>query len=151
MVTQVLDVFGGIMAIVPGINLSLIPFQEQSVIFIFMVPARGLFLKIHVMILIIVCMAIFFIALGFILTEYNAKHLLAGYNTMNEAERKKVDLKGLVRFFRRFHIFLGVTFLILGLVSNYLFTETTTRLALLLYPILAYVYLVWQSSKFYKP
>lgn len=52
---------------------------------------------------IIIC--VLFIALAFILTENNAKYLLAGYNTMSPEERKKVDIKGLIAYFKSFLFF----------------------------------------------
>lgn len=70
---------------------------------------------------IIIC--VLFIALAFILTENNAKYLLAGYNTMSPEERKKVDIKGLIAYFKRFFIFLGVSLMIVGLTAGYYLSE----------------------------
>ena len=41
------------------------------------------------MIYVIIGMSVLFVAIGFLVTERNAKYLLAGYNTMSEEERKK--------------------------------------------------------------
>ncbi|MBS9767294.1 MAG: DUF3784 domain-containing protein [Flavobacteriaceae bacterium] len=44
----------------------------------------------------IVLLSVIFIAIGFIVTENNAKYLLSGYNAMSEEERKKVNIKAFV-------------------------------------------------------
>ena len=100
-----------------------------------------------IMLNIIIGMSLFFVALAFLVTENNAKYLLAGYNTMNEENRKKVNIKAYMQFFRRFHIFLGISILIIGLIVQYFFSEMIIGVTLSLYPILAYVYFVWRGSK----
>lgn len=97
---------------------------------------------------IIIC--VLFIALAFILTENNAKYLLAGYNTMSPEERKKVDIKGLITYFKRFFIFLGVSLMIVGLTAGYYLSENNTALIFSFYIIIACIYLVISSQKFYK-
>lgn len=97
---------------------------------------------------IIIC--VLFIALAFILTENNAKYLLAGYNTMSPKERKKVDIKGLIAYFKRFFIFLGVLLMIVGLTAGYYLSEKNTALIFSFYIIIACIYLVISSQKFYK-
>ena len=57
-----------------------------------------------------------FIAIAFIVNENNAKYLLSGYNTMSEEERMKFDIKSYIPFFRNFHIFLGISLLIISLI-----------------------------------
>ena len=95
----------------------------------------------------IIGMSLLFIAIAFIVTEKNAKYLLAGYNTMNEENRKKVNIKAYMQFFRRFHIFLGMSILIIGLIAQYFFSDMIVGVALSLYPILAYVYFIWRGSR----
>ena len=93
-------------------------------------------------------MSLLFFVVGFILTESNAKYLLSGYNTMSEEERKKVDISSFVPYFRKFHIFLGISFLIGGLIGNFLISEVAGGIFLGTYPILAYIYFIWNSRKF---
>ena len=100
------------------------------------------------LVFIIIC--VLFIALAFILTENNAKYLLAGYNTMSPEERKKVDIKGLIAYFKRFFIFLGVSLMIVGLTAGYYLSEKNTALIFSFYIIIACIYLVISSQKFYK-
>lgn len=99
---------------------------------------------------VLIATSLFLLALAFILTENNAKYLLAGYNTMSPEERKKVDIKGLIAYFKKFFIFLGLSFLVVGLAVNHYFSENIVALILCLYPIIAVVYFVVKSQKFYK-
>src|SRR5690606_35963887 len=92
----------------------------------------------------------FFVAIGFIVTEKNAKHLLSGYNTMNEEDRKKVDIKAYIPYFRNFHIFLGISFLVFGTALTYLVSENVGGIFIAVYPILAYIYFTVTSSKYSK-
>jgi hypothetical protein len=102
------------------------------------------------MIYVIIGMSVLFVALGFIVTENNSKYLLSGYNTMNEEDRKKVDIKAYIPYFRKFHIFLGISFLILGTSLTYLINESAGGIFLAVYPILAYIYFIATSSKYSK-
>lgn len=91
-----------------------------------------------------------FIAIGFIVTEHNAKYLLAGYNTMSEEGRKKVNLKSYLSHFRKFHLFLGLSFFLFSAALVYLVGEKAGGIFLSVYPILAYLYFFWRSAKYTK-
>lgn len=95
-------------------------------------------------------MSLLFVAIGFIVTERNAKYTLSGYNLMSEEARKRIDIKSYLSFFRKFHVFLGVTLLILGAALTYLINENVGLIFLVIYPILAYTYLLIASSKYSK-
>jgi hypothetical protein len=97
----------------------------------------------------IIGLSLLFVAIGFSLTENNAKYLLSGYNTMREEDRNKVDIKAYVPYFRRFHIFLGVSFLLIGSPLS-LISENASGVFLGTYPILAYIYFLLGSSKYSK-
>ncbi len=99
---------------------------------------------------VLLIISIFFIVLAFVLTENNAKYLLAGYNTMSPEDRKKVDVKRLIIYFKRFFIFLGVSLMIVGLVTAYYLSEKNTTLIISFYIVIACFYLVISSQKFYK-
>lgn len=88
-----------------------------------------------------------FIGIGFILTKNNARYLLAGYNTMTEQARKEVDIVSLVTFFRRFHLFLGISFIIGGLTLTKVTGTNAGGIFLAVYPILAYIYYFIQSRR----
>lgn len=102
------------------------------------------------MIYLFIGMSLLFIAIGSIVTENNAKYLLSGYNTMKEEDQQKFDIKGYIPYFRKFHLFLGISFLVLGLLLYYWVNEETAGVFIGIYPILAYIYFLWSSNKFSK-
>lgn len=102
------------------------------------------------MIYALIVMSFIFVAVGFMVTEKNAKYILSGYNTMSEDERKKVDLKKYIPYFRKFHIFLGISTLILGAALTHFINENAGGIFLVVYPLLAYVYFTAKSSKYSK-
>lgn len=93
-------------------------------------------------------MSALFVGLSWLVTEKNAKYLLAGYNTMSEADRAHFDLKSYLRFFRRFHLILGISFLLIGLCLHYFSRTSMTGTFISAYPILAYIYFIWKSSRY---
>jgi len=100
------------------------------------------------MLYVLIGMSLLFVAIGFTVTEKNAKYLLSGYNTMGKAGRKKFDIKAYILFFRNFHIFLGISLLILGVVTTCTINENTGGIFIVLYPIIAYLYFLLASSRF---
>lgn len=95
-------------------------------------------------------LSLFFIAIGFIITKRNAKYLLSGYNTMNETQRAKVDIEAYITFFKRFHIFLGISLFIIGATLQYFMNTTVSGIFIGVYPILAYTYLILKKAKYSK-
>lgn len=100
------------------------------------------------MLYVIIGLAILFASLGYLITEKNAKYLLSGYNTMHEEDRKKFDLKAFLNYFKKFHLFLGSSFLILGIFLFYAINETVTSIFMAVYPLSAYIVLAWRSKSF---
>jgi len=98
------------------------------------------------MIYIISGLSILFFVLSFVLTENNAKYILSGYNTMSEEERKKVDLKSVIQSYKSFHIFLAISFFVLGILIYKFMGEAATAMFLGIYPILAYTVFVFRSK-----
>lgn len=99
---------------------------------------------------VLIGMSLFFIAIGFILTENNAKYILAGYNTMSEEDRENVDLKSYVVFFRKFHIFLGLSFFITVSALSHFINNEIGGMFFIVYPFIAYIYFISASRKFSK-
>lgn len=95
-------------------------------------------------------MSLLFIAIGFIVTENNAKYLLAGYNTMSSEERKKVDIRAYISYFKKFHLFLGTSFILIGMLLNYSGFENETSIFIVAYPLLAYIYFIATSTKYFN-
>lgn len=102
------------------------------------------------MIVPILILSAIFIAIAFLVNENNAKYLLSGYNTMSEVERQNFDIKSYIPYFRNFHIFLGVTLLIISLILLYFVNSDWSGIFLGTYPILAYVFFIWKSNQFTK-
>lgn len=102
------------------------------------------------MIVPILILSAVFIAIAFIVNENNAKYLLSGYNTMSEIERQNFDIASYIPYFRNFHIFLGVTLLIISITVLYFVNSDWCGLFLGTYPILAYVFFIWKSNQFVK-
>ncbi|WP_375583983.1 DUF3784 domain-containing protein [Cyclobacterium xiamenense] len=75
---------------------------------------------------------------------------LSGYNTMSEEDRKKVDIQAYVPYFRNFHLFLGISFLIGGIALYFFVSENAGGVFLAFYPIIAYIYFTATSSRFSK-
>lgn len=100
------------------------------------------------MIYYLIGLSLLFVALGFMVTERNAKYFLGGYNTLNKEDRESFDIVAYMRYFRRFHIFLGTTFFVLGSTLTYLINANAGVVFVAVYPILAYGYFVVKSSKY---
>ena len=90
-----------------------------------------------------------YIIIAYLLTEDNAKYLLSGYNTMTHEERKKFNMKAFIPYFKKFHIFLGISTIMLGLLINILINNKASIIALALYSISAYIYFIIKSNRFY--
>lgn len=99
--------------------------------------------------LILLILSSLLILTGFIVTEKNAKNLLSGYNTMTEEERKGFDLKLYIGVFRKFHLFLGISMFVLGVVFSRLIGELGVIIFMVIYPIAAYIFFLWNSRKYY--
>ena len=100
-------------------------------------------------VVILICILSFvFIGVGYLITKKNAPYLLSGYNTMSKEKQEQVDLKGLLRFSKRFHINLGVSQAIIGFTLYYLGYDKGLNLFLSTYSIVAYIYFIWKSAPF---
>lgn|GEM_PF-458350 len=79
----------------------------------------------------------------------NAKFMLSGYNMMSEENRKKVDIHNLVPYIRKFHLFLGISLIAIGVNLTWLFGTLAATLFLAFYPVLAYLHFTIATRKFY--
>lgn len=102
------------------------------------------------MILVLFGMSLVFVAVGYIVTEKNAKNLLSGYNTMSEQERQAFDLKSYIPAFRKFHLFLGISLFVAGAGISILIGDEVAGIFLTAYPLLAYIWFLWIGKKYYK-
>ncbi|MCF0056616.1 DUF3784 domain-containing protein [Dyadobacter sp. CY356] len=94
-----------------------------------------------------ILLSVVFISMGFLVTKDNARYILSGYNTMSEQQRSLVDIDGYLRFFKRFHLFLGISVfaLVIGLG---LFNANFAAVILGTYPLLAYCYFVLKGNRY---
>lgn len=95
-------------------------------------------------------LSLLFIAIGFIVTENNAKYLLAGYNTMSREERENFDIKAYIPYFKKFHIFLGISFFVIGTLLTYFASDDVVGIFTAAYPIAGYIYFFISTRKFTK-
>lgn len=101
------------------------------------------------MIYVIAAISLLFIIIGFVVNEGNAKYLLAGYNTMSEESRKRLDIKAFLPYFRKFHVFLGISLFTLCFILHVYISENLAGIFFAVYPIIAYVYFALTSAKYY--
>ena len=90
-----------------------------------------------------------FVSIGFLVTKNNARYILSGYNMMSEQQRSLVDIEGYLRFFKRFHLFLGISVFIL-VTGISLFNENLAAFILGIYPLLAYCFLTVKGSGYFS-
>ena len=69
----------------------------------------------------VVVISLLYIFIGRYTYEKNAKHLFAGYRGMSKAGREKYDIKGIVKFFKPFISYLGISSMLLYFIISYLF------------------------------
>lgn len=89
-----------------------------------------------------------FISMGFLVTKNNARYILSGYNTMSEQQRSLVDIDGYLRFFKQFHLFLGISVFALVIGAGVV-NANFAAVILGTYPLLAYSYFVIKGNKYF--
>ena len=103
-----------------------------------------------VVVLVLVVLSMIFISIGFILTENNSKYYLTGYWNLSERDREKVDLKNFLIFFKRFHIVLGLSILIIGLILYLFVSKKSVGIFITVFPIIGYLYFYIYQRRFWK-
>jgi len=99
------------------------------------------------MLYVIIGLSILFVLVAFSVTEKNAKHILSGYNTMTKEDQAKFDLPSYISKFKNFHLFLGISMLVIGLALHYFISENAGGIFVGTYPIIAYIYFIWSTGK----
>ncbi|WP_254413054.1 DUF3784 domain-containing protein [Dyadobacter diqingensis] len=87
--------------------------------------------------------------IAFTVTKKNARYLLSGYNTMSESQRAMVDIDGYLHFFKRFHLILSSSLLLLVLLTG-LISKNLAGIIMGTYPLLAYGYFIVKSRKYFS-
>lgn len=103
------------------------------------------------MLIFIVLFSLFMAGVGFIVTPSNARYLLSGYNTMTDEERKSVDIQGYLRFFKKFHLVLGASMLLIGLMIYFIKGPDLAVLSVAVAPIAGYIWFIIKSGKYERP
>lgn len=96
----------------------------------------------------IILFSLVFIGISFIVTEKNAQYLLSGYNTMSKEEKANVDFPALVKFFKKFHLILGISMVVICSIIYQFIDKDWSYLLLAIFPIVAYIFLISQTQKF---
>ena len=92
------------------------------------------------MIYVIIGISLIFGSLTFNLTKVNAQHYLAGNNTMPKEQREQIDIEVYLKMFKKTHIILGLSTLILGIATLLWFGDRIVALFISVYPLLFYGY-----------
>lgn len=95
-------------------------------------------------------LATLFASIGFMVSKSNARYLLSGYNTMSEADRAQVDIDAYLKLFRRFHIGLGLSLLLLGGLAR-IFSRNVSDVLLITIPLVAYAGFSVVAERYFKP
>lgn len=99
------------------------------------------------MLVIAALLSLLFAGIAFIVTKANAPYMLAGYNSMSDQERQKVDLHSYLKFFKRFHLFLAFS-LVSGVYLLSLKNNNWASVFLTIYPLVAYLYFIIKGASF---
>jgi hypothetical protein len=102
-----------------------------------------------IMVYVSLFLGLLFVGIAFLLNKDNAKYLLSGYNTMSEEQRKEFDLVGFLSYFRQFHLFLGISYVLIFLLL-FSFDEDLSGGFIIFYPIVSYLYFILKSRRFYS-
>ena len=102
------------------------------------------------MIYVIIGISLIFGFLAFILTKDNAQYYLAGYNTMSKEQREQIDIEAYLRMFKKIHIILGLSTLILGIATLSWFGDRIAALFISVYPLLFYGYFHFKTYPLFK-
>ncbi|MCF2446046.1 DUF3784 domain-containing protein [Dyadobacter sp. CY345] len=94
-------------------------------------------------------LSVVFSSMAFIVTKSNAKFILSGYNTMSEAQRAFVDIDAYLKFYKQFHLFLGLSVLA-GMLLLEMVDKNLAGVFLGMYPLLAYLYFIVKSQKYFS-
>lgn len=101
--------------------------------------------------ILIAAVAAGFILLAFLLNKKNARYLLAGYNTLSREDQSRFDLDGFLRFFRRFHLFLASSVLIMGYSIDYFTGGIQLFGYLAVYILLSYLFFLIRANRYSVP
>ena len=94
-------------------------------------------------------MSFIFLFVGLIITPKNAPYLLAGFNTLTKEEQQQIKLEDYLRFFRKVHLFLSSSLLLVGLLIKHFMPGDSLLYWVLFYPLLIYLHMIFKSQKYF--
>lgn len=103
-----------------------------------------------IIVFVLIGLCVLFIGCGYLLNEKNAKYYLTGYWDLSKEEQEKFDLKNFLNLFRKFHLFLGCSILVFGLILKFLAGKVIAGIFITAFPVLAYTWLFFTSKKYWK-
>ena len=103
------------------------------------------------MLLIILLMSTFFILMGQVVHARNIGLLLKGNNDPSDSVVFRQKKESFLKVFRTFHVLLGVSFGILGLISHFNFGWRITLNIVVLAPLFAYIFFFYRYEHFFYP
>lgn len=92
------------------------------------------------MIIPILGLGLIFIIIGLWVNKRNAADVLSGYAHLSRQEKEKLDMTRVAVYFRRFHLFLGISTIIIGLSIHAVWGPSASIPFLVLFPLAAYLF-----------
>lgn len=101
------------------------------------------------MIILILVLSAMLATVAFLVTEKNADASLSGYNTLSTAEKQQFDIKAFIPYFRKFHLLLAVSYLLISIFPLFAISSHWAKIFSIAYPLLAYIFFIWKANSFF--
>ncbi|RKE52659.1 DUF3784 domain-containing protein [Sphingobacterium detergens] len=101
------------------------------------------------MITLVLVLSVILATVAFLVTEENADSSLSGYNTLSSTEKQQFDIKAFVPYFRKFHLSLAVSYLLISLFLLFAISSYWAKIFSIAYPLLAYIFFIWKANSFF--
>ncbi|MCS4228816.1 DUF3784 domain-containing protein [Sphingobacterium sp. BIGb0165] len=101
------------------------------------------------MITLVLVLSVILATVAFLVTEENADSSLSGYNTLSSTAKQQFDIKAFVPYFRKFHLSLAVSYLLISLFLLFVISSYWAKIFSIAYPLLAYIFFIWKANSFF--
>ena len=101
------------------------------------------------MIILVLVLSVMLATVAFLVTEKNAGSSLSGYNTLSPTEKQQFDIKAFIPYFRKFHVSLAVSYLLISLFLLSAISSHWLKIFSIAYPLLAYIFFIWKANSFF--
>ena len=102
------------------------------------------------MIVALIFVNIILLGLAYYLNPKNAKYLLAGYNTMSDAERNNFDIVNYLKFFKSFFIKLTFYSTLIFAVTYFAYSEEVAAIVWCISLTIPWPFFIIKSQKYSK-